>query len=197
MLEHLPVSVGHALRGVRAGADKAAFNASAFASVPVSIQVTSTAFQDGGPLPVRFTDDGEGISPPLAWTQIPADTGALVLLVQDVDCPTPKPLVHTVAWNLPGEDGGLPEAGLPSKISPGEKIVMGRNSFLRPRYLAPDPVPGHGPHHYYFEVFALRQPLELKGHPSLRAVVKAMTGSVTARGLLVGIYERNTRQHLR
>ena len=197
MLEHLPVSVGHPLRKVRAGADKAAFNKSPFASVPVSIQVTSAAFEEGGLLPIRFTNDGEGISPPLAWTQIPVDTGTLVLLIQDVDCPTPEPLVHTVALNLPGQDGGLPEAGLPSKISLGEEMAMGRNSFLRPRYLAPDPVPGHGPHRYYFQVFAVREALEFKEKPNLHMVVKAMTDRVTARGLLVGIYERNTRQPLR
>ena len=137
----------------------------------MTIQVTSTAFDDGG---------GE------AWTQIPADTGALVLLIQDVDCPTPQPLVHAVAWNLPGQDGRLPEGGLPSK-TPGEDIAMGRNSFLKAQYFAPDPVPGHGPHRYYVQLFAVREPLELDGHSKMHTVVKAMTGRVTARGLLIGI----------
>ena len=191
MLARVPIGVGHALRGVRAGADKAVFNAPDFVSAPVAIQVTSAAFDDGGPIPIRFTDDGTGVSPPLAWTHIPADTGALVLLIQDVDCPTPQPLVHTVAWNLPGHDGGLPAAGLPSKTSPGENITMGRNSFLKAQYLAPDPVPGHGPHRYYVQLFAMREPLDVEGHPNLHTVVKAMAGRVTARGLLIGTYERN------
>ena len=190
MLERLPKGVGHALQRVRAGADKAVFNAPDFASAPATIQVTSASFEDGGALPVRFTDDGAGVSPPLAWTNIPADTGALVLLIEDVDCPTPKPLVHTIAWNLPGQDGGLPEGGLPSRTSPDEDIAMGRNSFLKAQYLAPDPPPGHGPHHYYVQLFAVREPLELAGHPRLHTVVNAMTGRVTARGLLTGTYER-------
>ena len=194
MLERLPEGVGHALKGVRAGSDKAVFNSPDFVSAPVTIQVTSASFEGGGTIPSRFTDDGAGVSPPLAWTQIPPDTGALVLLIQDVDCPTPKPLVHTVAWNLPGHNGGLPEGGLPSKTSPGEDIAMGRNSFLRAHYLAPDPVPGHGPHRYYVQLFALREPLELAGHPKLHTVVNAMTGLVTARGLLTGIYQRGSNR---
>ena len=191
MLEKLPDAVGHALESVRPGPGKAVFNAPAFASAPATIRVSSAAFAEGGTLPIRFTDDGAGTSPPLAWTQVPAETGAIVLLIEDVDCPAPTPLVHAIAWNLPGQDGGLPEGGLPSKDSPGEGgIAMGRNSFFKPEYLAPDPPPGHGPHRYFFQVFAVREPLLLEGHPDLHTVVKAMTGQVTARGLLVGIYER-------
>ena len=190
MLAHLPEVVGHTIAGIRAGADKAVFNAPEFAAAPVTIQVTSAAFEDGGTLAVRFTDDGAGVSPPLAWTQIPANTGALVLIIEDVDSPTLTPLVHTIAWNLPGQDGGLPEGGLPSKTSPDDGIAMGRNSFLKATYLAPDPPPGHGPHHYYFQLFAVKQPLELTGNPELHTVVNAMKGRVTARGLLIGIYER-------
>ena len=192
MLEKLPDAVGHALESVRPGPSKAVFNAPAFASAPVTIQVSSAAFAEDGTLPIRFTDDGTGTSPPLAWTQIPANTGAVVLLIEDIDCPAPMPLVHTIAWNLPGQDGGLPEGGLPSKASPGDGgVAMGRNSFLKAEYLAPDPPPGHGPHRYYFQVFAVREPLALEGHPDRHALVKAMTGQVTARGLLVGIYERS------
>lgn len=192
MLEHLPEIVGHTIEKIRAGADKAVFNAPEFASAPVTIQVTSAAFQDGGTLDKRFTDDGVGVSPPLSWTQIPPDTGALVLIIEDVDSPALTPLVHTIAWNLPAQDGGLAESGLPSKASPdsGDGIAMGRNSFFQAQYLAPDPPPGHGPHHYYFQLFALKQPLELTGHPELHTVVNAMKGRVTARGLLIGIYER-------
>ena len=190
MLENLPKFLGHAMEGVRAGANKAVFNAGEFASLPVTIQVTSTAFEDGGTLATRFTNDGAGVSPPLAWTQIPAGTAAVVLVIEDVDSPTPHPLVHTVAWNLPGQDGALPEGGLPGKDSTGEDIAMGLNSFFKAQYLAPDPPPGHGPHQYYFQAFALRELLELKEHPPLHTVMKAMAGLVTARGLLIGIYER-------
>ncbi len=192
MLGKLPDAVGHALESVRPGPTKAVINAPAFASAPAVIQVSSAAFEEGGTLPIRFTDDGLGISPPLAWTQVPAGTGAIVLLIEDIDCPAPMPLVHAIAWNLPGQDGGLPEGALPSKASPGESgIVMGRNSFFKPEYLAPDPPPGHGPHRYYFQFFAVREPLALEGHPDRHALEKAMTGQVTARGLLVGIYERS------
>lgn len=190
MLEHLPKVVGHMMEGIRAGAEKAVFNETEFAVAPVTIRVTSEAFEDEGTLDVRFTNDGIGISPPLAWDNIPEDTSTVVLIIEDVDSPTPTPLVHTIAWNLPGQDGWLPEGGLPSKASPDDNVAMGLNSFLKPQYLAPDPPPGHGPHHYYFQVFALREPLAIENHPMLHTVVKAMGGKVMARGLLVGIYER-------
>lgn len=190
MPEPLSEDVGRAMKGVRADADETIFDAPDFASAPVTIQVTSAAFEDGGTLPIRFTADGAGVSPPLAWTRVPADTGALVLLIEDADSPTPKPLVHTIAWNLPGQDGGLPEGGLPSKTSQGEDLAMGRNSFFKAQYLAPGPPRGHGPHRYYIQLFAVREPLGLQGEPELHTVVDAMTGGVTARGLLIGIYER-------
>lgn len=193
-------AVGHALRGVRPGPGHAILALPEFAAVPLSIVVTSSAFINEGNLPVRYTADGVGVSPPLAWTQVPAGAVALVLVVEDVDSPTPAPLVHAIAVNLPGGDGGLAEGALSDKktderggvVKPegGSKLDMGRNSFLGTTYLAPAPVQGHGPHRYMFQLFAVSAPLALAPNPGRGALVDAMKGRVIARGSLTGIYER-------
>ncbi len=67
MLEKIPRGVGEALSNVKAGIEKTAWHAD-LADVPATITVTSDAFADEGAIPARFTADGPGLSPPLAWT---------------------------------------------------------------------------------------------------------------------------------
>lgn len=190
MLEKLPRAIGHALSGLRPGFDKIASLQEDFASVPDAVVLTSAAFPDGAAIPVRYTDDGDGVSPPLEWTGVPPGTVSLALLIEDCDSPTPSPLVHAICWNLPGRDGGLAEDALPSDASPDEEAAMGKNSFLGAEYLPPDPPPGHGPHRYAFQLFALDAVPDFDGSPGRGAFLTAIKGRVLARGLLVGTYER-------
>ena len=190
MLEKVPAAIGHALEGVRPGLQKLVYNDAAMAGIAGSITVTSPAFEDGGPLPARYTEDGERLSPPLEWIGVPPEAQALVLLVEDADSPSLNPLVHAIVWDLPGGDGGLPEGGLASSAGSGEGHAMGRNSFLGAKYLAPDPPTGHGPHRYAFQVFALDRRPELDGTPGRGALLDAMKGRVLAKGCLIGTYQR-------
>ena len=121
---------------------------------------------------------------------MPADAQGVVLVVEDPDAPAPSPLVHALAWALKGEDGAFAEGALKSPGSSGEAVSLGRNSFLGAAYLPPDPPPGHGPHRYCFQVFALDRAPALSGKPIRTQVAQAMKGHVIARGLLVGTYER-------
>ncbi len=61
-----------------------------------TIEVASLAFADHAPIPARYTADGDGLSPPLAWRALPPEASAVVLLVEDADSPTPNPLVHAI-----------------------------------------------------------------------------------------------------
>jgi Raf kinase inhibitor-like YbhB/YbcL family protein len=189
MLDKVPSGLGHALRGVRAGFEKVA-SESAFEAVPQVIDLTSPAFDDGSSIPARYTADGERISPPLAWAAVPAGAAALVLLVEDPDAPTPEPLAHLVAWDLPPELPSLPEGQFRSPGHDGLDEVLGRNSYMQAAWLPPDPPSGHGPHLYVFQLFALDRQLAFDGHPSRGGVIKAMTGHVLGKGVLVGTYER-------
>ena len=190
MLEHLPTAVGAALKSVRPGLETLTLNLH-FADVPQSISVESHAFQPDAPLPVDATEDGRKISPPLAWRGVPPGAAATVLIIEDADSPTPKPLVHAILLGLPGQDGRLAEGELKSAGSAGQAHELGLNSFLKAEYLPPDPPSGHGPHRYAVQVFALDAPLAFVSAPGRGAVVEAMTGHVLATGVLIGTYERS------
>lgn len=188
MLEKIPSAVGAALSGLKAGIEKTAFHA-AFRDVPVALTLTSTAFIDGAALPARFTADGAGLSPPLAWGDLPPGTVSVVVLVEDAGSPTPQPLVHLIAWNLPPDPGGIGE-GAASEPDFDTGPSLGRNSFLHAGWLPPDPPSGHGPHAYVFQAYALRDPLDLAEKPGRSALLKAMEGRVLGKGVLVGTYAR-------
>ena len=143
------------LHGVRAGLDEIAFNTLGLRQGMAAISVASLAFADHAPMPARYTADGEGLSPPLQWTGVPAGAASLVLLVEDADSPTPHPLVHAIVVGLPAADGALAEAALPSADHEGSGVHTGRNSYLQAAWLPPDPPPGHGVHRYAFQLFAL------------------------------------------
>jgi Raf kinase inhibitor-like YbhB/YbcL family protein len=190
MLEKVPGGIGRALRGVRAGFEKVVSEDKAFAGVPESIVLTSPAFEDEGPIPTRYTEDGEKASPPLTWSAAPSGAKAMVLIVEDPDAPSLEPFVHLVAWDLPPDLARLAEGAFKSPNHAGQDETVGRNTFLSAGWLPPDPPTGHGPHAYVFQIFALDRALNLGGHPGRSAVVKAMTGHVLAKGVLVGVYER-------
>ena len=190
MLENLPHAVGRALKDVRPGLDAILYHQDAAAGAPETLAITSSAFAEGAAIPVRYTADGDKLSPPLAWTGVPEGAQGVVLVIEDPDAPAPTPLVHTLAWALKGEDGELAEGALKSPGSGGEALSLGRNSFLGAEYLPPDPPPGHGPHRYCFQVFALDRAPELSGKPVRTQVAHAMKGHIIAKGLLVGTYER-------
>jgi Raf kinase inhibitor-like YbhB/YbcL family protein len=188
MLEKLPAAIGRVLRNTRPGLHELLFNDDDMSTAAEDIRVTSPAFGDGEPIPVRYTADGDKLSPPLAWSGIPDDTEALVLLIEDADSPTPEPLVHAIVWDLPPSDAELPEGALPSNGDHPEG--MGRNSFLRRAYLPPDPPPGHGPHRYAFQLFACDCALLFEGAPGRGKLIETLEGHVIAKGCLIGIYER-------
>lgn len=185
MIETIPHAVGAALSGLKAGLEKTAYH-STFAEVPGGLALTSLAFAEGATIPARFTADGEGTSPPLAWAGVPAGTACVVVLVEDAGSPTPRPLVHLIAWNL---DPAAPlSEGAASQAE--SQLDLGKNSFLKPGWLPPDPPTGHGPHAYLFQAYALDTVLTLEAHPGRGALLEAMGGRVLAKGCLTGLYER-------
>jgi hypothetical protein len=193
MLEKIPSGIGRAMKNMRAGAEDLAVADTLITGVNASLEVTSPAFEYNGALPAKYTADGEGLSPPIRWLGVPANAAAIIVLVEDADSPTPQPLVHAIVWDLPGNDGELPEGALPSSKSrlldsPSEG--MGRNSYMSRRYLPPDPPPGHGRHRYVFQVFAVDVMPQFDSAPGRTALLRAIKGQVVAKGMLIGTYER-------
>ena len=172
MLEKIPSAAGRVAQGIRAGADELAIADTELTGVNASIEVSSPAFGYNEPIPPQYTADGDGLSPPLEWRCVPINAEAVIVLVEDADSPTPHPLVHAILWDLPGSDASLPEGSLSKDWRP------------------PDPPPGHGPHRYVFQVFALDSVLRFESQPDRRELLDRIRGHVIAKGLLIGVYER-------
>ena len=190
MLEKLPHVIGQVLKGKGPGLDKTVYYGESIDGAPESITVTSAAFADGAAIPARFTEDGEKISPPVAWQGVPRDAASLVLVIEDADSPTPAPIVHALVFDLPPIDGELAEGALKSPGGEGEVHALGKNTFLKKGYLPPDPPPGGGAHRYLFQVYALDQVHHLSEGAGRSAVKDALQGHVLARGCMLGTYER-------
>lgn len=190
MLEHIPDWLGSALRSVRAGAENLVIVQPSLGSGYAAIELSSPAFGDGAHLPVRFTADGEGVSPPLVWGPLPAGTQSVALVAEDADSPTLAPLVHAIVWGMAPDTQRIAEGAIVAGAPEAEGEV-GRNSFLSPGWLPPDPPTGHGDHRYVFQLFALDVTAEDLGEaPGRGAVVNAMAGHVIGAGVLTGIYAR-------
>jgi len=179
-------NLGKLLRNVRAGEHRSPLAGSGFIA-PYDITVASAEFSDGDAMPASSAGKGVGdnASPQLHWTGVPPATRQLVLIIDDVDVPLPRPLLHTVAVLEPGVqkvDTGALQSG-----TPGMRFIPG--GLGHRGYAGPRPIPGHGPHRYRFHVLALDEPIP--DHvTTAKALLKQMTGHVISRGVLTGTYER-------
>jgi len=144
------------------------------------MKVTSTAFTEGGNIPSKFTCDGPDLSPPLKVEGAPAEAKALLVVVDDPDAPSGL-FTHWLVWNLDPKSGSIPEDGAPGGTE-------GKNDFGKTGYGGP--CPPSGSHRYYFRVYALDQPLNLKSGARRKEVDAAMKGHVIAQGELMGRYAR-------
>jgi Raf kinase inhibitor-like YbhB/YbcL family protein len=178
--------LGRLLRRVRAGERRSPLSGTEF-DAPFSVTVTSVAFTDGGPLPQSNAGKGVGdnTSPPLHWAGLPPQTRQVVLIIDDVDVPLPRPLLHTIAVIDPTVDSVA--AGSLQAGAAGIRFI--RADLGHRGYAGPRPIPGHGPHHYRFHVFAIDEPIS-DGVTTAKALLEAMAGHVLARGVLTGTYER-------
>ena len=194
MLEKLPSGIGHALINQRAGMENVLYNELYRAHATARIEVYSSAFAFNSRLPMRFTADGEGVSPPLAWDAPPPEATSIAVLVEDADAPTPHPLVHAIVVGLAAAAGSLDEGALNSPDHEGIGLDTGRNSFLRQAWLPPDPPPGHGEHRYVFQVFALRDGPAISKNPGRGEFIKLVLDRAVACGCIIGTYERESAE---
>ena len=152
----------------------------------VSLNLASTAFGQGEPIPINFSCDGSDISPPLQWDAPPAGTQSFALIVDDPDAPVGT-WVHWVLYDLPAESRDLPEAVPPDAELPAGGL-HGQNSWKRLGYGGP--CPPSGTHRYFFKLYTLDIALGLESGAAAEQVRKAMGGHVLAEGELMGTYSR-------
>src|SRR5215469_1680663 len=186
--------VGTVLKNRRAGEARLAWNLPGLDG-PVTLEVTSEAFGDGAAIPVEHAGKragGRNISPPLSWTAPPPGTADLLLVIEDIDVPMRSPFVHCVAL-IPADAGSLAAGGLAAADpAPGVRVLR---SGLGRGYLGPEPIKGHGPHRYVFQLFAVAKPVAIGPDGAVLESAKprdvlAAAGPVTVRGRLDGFYER-------
>jgi Raf kinase inhibitor-like YbhB/YbcL family protein len=150
------------------------------------MQLTSTAFKDGGPIPARHTGEGEDVSPALVWTQAPQGTKAFALMCHDPDAPLIKPgaygFVHWVLYDIPASADALPEG------APG--YTCGVNDFGQQKYQGPMPPEGHGTHRYFFWLFALGSAAKLKPRLTMWDLLDKIEPHVIGMNRLMGTYSR-------
>jgi Raf kinase inhibitor-like YbhB/YbcL family protein len=148
---------------------------------PGRMDITSTAFTDGAAIPKRFTCDGDGDSPQLAWSGVPTDAKELVLTVDD---PKAGHYVHWTVLGIPPTVMGTSEDEDPDGGEDAE------NSAGDDGWTPPCPPEGDGTHEYEFAIYAVDAPLGLPddaSHDDLRA---ALEDHALARGVLKGTFGR-------
>ena len=145
------------------------------------MELFSSAFAAGNPIPRRHSCEGEDRSPPLRWSGVPADAVSLALIVDDPDAPVGT-FTHWLAWGIGPGDGGLPEG----RRAPRE----GRNGFREVGYRGPCPPPGHGPHRYFFRLYALGSEPDVPSGAGRDELERAIKGRVVAVAELVGTFQR-------
>jgi hypothetical protein len=186
--------IGKLLKNKRADQSLMAWNRPNLAG-PETLTVTSDAFEDGARLPLPHAGrriGGADLSPDLTWPEVPAATAEILLVTEDIDAPFRQPIVHAIALIDPAVTALDP--GALSGSAPGVGVRMLR-SFVGRGYRGPGPIPGHGPHRYVFQVFALGAGVHAADGAGLEtlkpgAVLEAAGGPVLARGKIVGTYER-------
>jgi len=153
---------------------------------PAPLEVTSSAFTEGEMIPKKYTCDGENISPPLAWSNPPADTKSVAMINDDPDAPAGT-WTHWVMFNIPATATSLPE-NIPPMKTLEDGSIQGANDFRKIGYAGP--CPPFNVHRYYYKVYAVDSLLDLKPGATKRDVLGAMGGHILAEGMLMGRYKR-------
>jgi Raf kinase inhibitor-like YbhB/YbcL family protein len=150
-----------------------------------TLGITSTAFTANGKIPSKYTCDGQGLNPPLAFSGIPARTQSLVLIVDDPD--VPKNLMpsgvfdHWLIWDLAATSRGFAEGEGKGGINgAGQQGFMG-------------PCPPDREHRYFFKLYALDTKLTGTKIANKQDLEGAMRGHILEQAELIGRYERTAK----
>lgn len=146
------------------------------------IELTSPAFESGGPIPDQYGYNERNVNPPLDIASIPDDAAALVLIMDDPDAVEPAGKVwdHWVVWNIDPDTTRIPEGW------DAADAVVGENDFGETGYGGPSPPDRE--HTYRFKLYALDATLDLPAESTKEEVGRAMEGHIVAQTQLEGTY---------
>lgn len=179
-----------------------AISATAFAQTPApgtqkpapgpGLTLTTTAFEDGGVIPVKYTSaDPKAVSPALTWTNVPNGTVTFALIFHDPDVALKRStldVLHGMWFNIPATTTSFAEGALSGSLTDG--TVQAKNMRNQPGYMGPGAGAAGPMHHYTFELFALDTKLDLTADATRDDVIKAMDGHILGKAVLVGRFKR-------
>ena len=145
------------------------------------LAIRSSSFDDGGRMDDRFTKEGGNDQPALEISGVPDGTVELAVICHDPDAPLPWGFTHWVLTGIPADATSIGENAGDGEHTPGP------NDFGEDGYGGPMPPPGHGPHHYYFWVYALDT--EVDGPVSRREFLDRYGDNIIEQNRTIGVYE--------
>jgi Raf kinase inhibitor-like YbhB/YbcL family protein len=146
-----------------------------------AFKLTSPSFEHMGDIPVKYSCDGDSISPPLEWEGVPEGCVSMVIIMEDADAPE-KNVVHWLVWNLDPKLGGLEEGVFLGLV----QAFTGKNDFDKHGYMGP--CLESGSHVYQIKLYALREKIELTTDSTKTELLKAMSGKIVKTSTLMGVY---------
>ena len=153
----------------------------------MTIKVTSSAFEDQGMIPAKYTCQGQNISPPLQFEMGIEGTRSIALICDDPDAPIGT-FVHWVMFNLPADTKTLAE-NIPAADTLKNGARQGKNDFGKTGYGGP--CPPSGTHRYFFKVYALDKTIDTSVVTNKKQLLEAMQGHILGQGQLMGKYKKN------
>ena len=156
--------------------------------------LTTTAWTDGGTIPIKHSQAGRDVSPPLAWSNAPDEAVSFVIIAHDLDAlaNTGDDMLHWMLWNIPKAARALPEGiAQAGQLADGTRQISGTG----PYYRAPAAPASGPPHHYAFEIYALDSMIDVVAvgqNPGVTraAVMTAMAGHIRGKGVMVGLFKK-------
>ena len=145
------------------------------------MKITSTAFQKDSSIPEKYTCEGENISPPLSFSDVPPEAKSMVLMIEDPDAPA-KPWVHWLVFNIPPHTKSFEENSIPEGAIEG---LCNGNTFGYE-----GPCPPESEHRYFFKLYALDKVLKIPNESNRTAVLKEMEGHIISQAQLIGKYKK-------
>lgn len=156
------------------------------------MKITSSAFQDGKTIPVKYTyhgvDQGENVSLPFSWTEIPSSAKSFALSIVDPH-PVAQNWVHWLVINIPKNVTALAEGASGNRMPKRSKELV--NTYGAHGYGGPEPPKGSGAHPYVVTLYALNvETLGLTDKTMLPMFLKALEGKVIESATITGMFER-------
>ena len=151
------------------------------------MQLTSTAFEQGGAIPKQHTGEGVDTSPALSWNDAPEGTKAFAVICHDPDAPLVSPggtygYVHWVLYNIPASVTSLDEGS--------NDFTNGKTDFGTEVYGGPMPPNGHGQHQYYYWVLALNENVDIEPGLTMWQLLERIEPNLIGMNRLIGTYQR-------